>query len=409
MPRQASDARQQRAGSRLQPWHGAPLWRNGFRPFFLGGAVWAAGALAVFVLMLQGAVAVPSTFSPLHWHGHEMLFGYAAAVIAGFVLTAVPNWTGRLPLKGVPLIMLFVLWLTGRAAVACSAIVGPWPTLAVDVGFLATMMALVLREIVAGRNWRNLPIAAALGMLAFANLLTHLDPAAGLDTLGLGLRLGLATVLILIGLVGGRVVPSFTRNWLVKLSVPSLPAPFDRFDKLALAVIVAALLTWSLSPDSIAAGSLLMAAGLVHAIRLCRWRGWQTGSEPLVLILHLGYAWLPVGLFLLGLEILGLGPALAAQHALTAGAIGTMTLAIMSRASLGHTGRKLSASPATVMIYLPVISGALMRVIAPALPIDYSTSLPIAALLWGGAFAMFAIVYGPLLLGRRSRLAAVAG
>ena len=351
---------------------------------------------------------LPSVFAPSAWHGHEMLFGYAAAVIAGFILTAVPNWTGRLPLKGVPLIMLFGLWLAGRAAVAFSAVIGPWLVLVIDVGFLATMMGLVLREILAGRNWRNLPIVAALGMLAAANLLTHLDRAADLATLGLGLRLGLATVLTLIGLVGGRVVPSFTRNWLVKLSMPSLPAPFGAIDRLALAVMVAALLLWALLPEARVVGPLLIAAGLIHAVRLWRWRGWQTGAEPLVLILHLGYAWLPAGLVLLGLETLGLGPSLAAHHALTAGAIGTMTLAIMTRASLGHTGHRLSASSATVMIYAAVISGALMRVIAPALPIDYGLSLVVAALLWGGAFAMFALVYGPLLLGRRSRLAAAA-
>jgi uncharacterized protein involved in response to NO len=331
-----------------------------------------------------------------------MLFGYTAAVIAGFALTAVPNWTGRLPLRGTPLALLFGLWLAGRVVVACSDLIGPLLALLVDVGFLLTMTALVVREIAAGRNWRNLPIAVLLGWLAAANLLVHLGPVAGLASEALGLRLAIATVLTLIGLIGGRIVPSFTRNWLARRPGESLPAPFGGYDKLALLALIVAMLAWALWPEAATSGILLLLAAFLHAIRLARWRGWRTAAEPLVLILHLGYGWLPMGLALVGWSILAPDLPLAARHALTAGTIGTMTLAVMTRATLGHSGHALHAGPATVAIYACVIGGALLRVATPALPIDPTISLSCAALLWGGAFALFALVYGPLLLGSRN-------
>jgi uncharacterized protein involved in response to NO len=290
---------------------------------------------------------------------------------------------------------LFTLWLAGRVAVATS---GPILALVIDVAFLAAMTILVAREIVAGRNWRNLPLALLLGAFATANLLTHLGPWAGADPAALGERLGLAVVLVLIGLIGGRVVPSFTRNWLAKRPGERLPAGFGRFDRLAVAALIAALLAWTVAPQSRGAGAMLLLAGLGHGARLARWRGWRTMAEPLVLILHVGYAWLPLGLVLVGLDLLSpSGLPVATLHALSAGAIGTMTLAIMTRASLGHTGRALHAGPATVAIYLAVVSGAALRVATPALPLDPALSLTLAALLWGGAFVLFALVYGPML------------
>jgi len=196
-------------------------------------------------------------------------------------------------------------------------------------------------------------------------------------------------------------VPSFTRNWLSKRPGEALPAPFGSYDKPALVTLIVALLTWTVWPDAVTSGLFLLLAALLHTIRLARWRGWRTAAEPLVLILHLGYGWLPLGLALVGWSILAPDLPLAARHALTAGTIGTMTLAVMTRATLGHSGRALHAGPATVAIYACVMGGALLRVVTPALPVDPTTSLTWAALLWGGAFALFALVYGPLLLGSR--------
>ena len=378
-----------------------PIFQNAFRPFFLGGAVWAAATLILWLATLAGRLALPTAFDPLAWHQHEMLFGYAAAIIAGFALTAVPNWTGRLPIQGVRLAGLFALWLAGRAAVQVSLWTEPLPALLLDVGFLAVLAAMVLREIRLGSNWRNLPVAVLLGVLALANLLMHLEAAFEVGTSGIGIRLGLATVLTLIGLIGGRVTPSFTRNWLAKQAGTVLPTPFDRLDKTALVFLVLALACWVAAPDAALTGSMLAIAGTLQAVRLARWQGARTFREPLVLILHLGYGWLAAGLVLLGLDVLDLLPIpLAALHALTAGAIGTMTLAVMTRASLGHTGRALTAGPITMTIYAAVTAGALLRVAAPAS--SSQAVLLLGSLLWAAAFLLFAFAYAPMLMRQRA-------
>ncbi|MCB1882912.1 MAG: NnrS family protein [Geminicoccaceae bacterium] len=377
------------------------LFSNGFRPFFLGGAAWAVAALALWLAVLSGAVSPFGAFDPLVWHQHEMLFGAIGAIITGFLLTAIPNWTGALPVRGRPLLALFLAWGAARLANLAG---GAWVALAVETAFLAALPVMALREIVKGKNWRNLPVCALIGLFALAGLLSHLEAAADLPTGDPGRRLGLGVVLLLIGLVGGRVVPSFTRNWLVKRGVTEkrLPAPFGAFDKLALLALALALLAWVLLPGPIM-GPLLVLAGFLHLVRLGRWAGHRTGGEPLVAVLHVGYAWLGAGLVLLGLAEAGLVlERAAAVHALTAGAAGTMTLAVMTRASLGHTGRTLHAGPATVAVYALVCSGALLRVLVPALPGDAVHWLGLSALLWGGAYALFCAVYGPMLVAKKA-------
>jgi uncharacterized protein involved in response to NO len=327
--------------------------------------------------------------------------------MAGFLLTAVPNWTGRMPLQGLPLAGLAALWLAGRAAVAFSAWTGPLAAAALDLAFLAALLGAIGREVLAGRNWRNLPVCLALATLLLANALTHLD-AIGLAATGpAGIRLGTVVPIALITLVGGRIVPSFTSNWLRKRGETRLPAPFGRFDQVALAVTLASLVGWTMAPGNRLTAVALLAAGLANALRLARWRGQRTLAEPLVAVLHLGYAWIPVGLFLTGLGAWSpdLVPPVAGLHALTAGAIGTMTLAVMTRATLGHTGRALTADRGTLGIYVCVSLGALFRVVAPFAP-DLPM-LSVSAVLWAGAFLLFAAVYGPLLcradLGRVPR------
>jgi len=392
---------------RYRTWHGPALLQQGFRPFFLAAGLWAAGALILWPAMLTGAVALPTAFDPVTWHAHEMLFGFAGATIAGFLLTAVPNWTGRLPLQGLPLAGLAALWLAGRVAVAVSAWTSPPAAAALDLAFLAALLGAVAREILAGRNWRNLPVCLALATLLLANALTHLD-ALGLAATGpAGIRLGTAVLVALITLVGGRIVPSFTANWLKKRGETRLPAPFGRFDQATLLLTLAALLAWTMAPAGQLTAVAALAAGLANALRLARWRGHRTLAEPLVAVLHLGYAWIPAGLFLtdIGAWSPDLVPPVAGLHALTAGAIGTMTLAVMTRATLGHTGRALTAGRGTLVIYACVTLGALFRVVAPIAP-DLPM-LSLSALLWAGAFLLFAAVYGPLLcradLGRVPR------
>ena len=373
------------------------LFSDPFRPFFLLAGLQAALAVPLWLLMMSGAADWPMAFDPLAWHVHEMLFGFLAAVLTGFLFTAIPNWTGRLPLRGGGLAALAVLWLAGRIAVA--APIGVLPAGILDCAFLIAVAALAWREVLAGRNWRNAPICLLVSLFAAANILFHIG-----ETQAWGERIALAVAALLIGLVGGRVVPSFTRNWMAKRQATSLPVPFGRFDRVCLGLLVVALLAWLVVPEAEATGWGLLAVALLHLVRLLRWRGWSSLAEPLVTVLHLGYLWLVAALALIGLaivwpEILAMT---AALHALSAGAVGTMTLAVMTRASLGHGGRPLTAGPATIAIYLLVTLGAALRVLAPELPFDYVVVLGVAAALWSGAFALFVIAYGPMLAWGRA-------
>ncbi len=376
--------------------------RGGFRPFFFLGASWAVIVVALWVLAMSGSIALPTAFDPLAWHRHEMLFGYIGAVIAGFLLTAIPNWTGRLPIAGGGLAALASLWIAARLAILFSAATGALPAALLDVGFLVVLALLCGREVLVARN-RNLPVVMVILLLALAAGLDHAEAARWIDTDGLGWRGGLALVLLLITLIGGRIIPSFTRNWLMKQGVTEgLPMQPSRFDLVAIGMTAAALLAWVIGAPVALACPLLLAAGLLQLVRLARWKGWLTTAEPLVLVLHVAYAWLPLGLILLAMSLLGGGqPASPALHALSAGAMASMTLAVMTRATLGHTGRALRSDPGTTSIYLLVTLGAGLRIAATWLPFDYLLLIRIAGALWGGGFVLFLAVYGPMLLGPR--------
>ncbi|WP_428700057.1 NnrS family protein [Stappia sp.] len=388
------------SAERMRAWKGLAILTYGFRPFFLGSAVFAALAMAAWIPMLAGRLSLPTAFDPVSWHAHEFLFGYLGAVIAGFLLTAVPNWTGRLPLVGWPLAGLFTLWLSGRIVVAVSAGLPASLVAAVDLAFQVVLAGAILRELVAGRNWRNLVVLAMLALMIAGNLLFHLDAARGeYAAQGSGLRLGLAAAVLMIAVIGGRIVPSFTRNWLVKRGETRLPRPLGRFDKAALLALFVALALWVVMPEGVSTGIALMAAGALHALRLSRWAGARTGAEPLVWILHAGYGFVPAGALALGTAILfpGMLGTAAAQHLWLAGAIGVMTLAVMTRATLGHTGQALAAGPGTALVYLLLICSVLMRVLAGLSPAQAEMLYVLSALTWISAFAGFAVLYGPLL------------
>ena len=331
-----------------------------------------------------------------------MLFGYLGAVIAGFLLTAIPNWTGRLPIAGGRLAALVSLWVAARLAMLFSAHSGVAIAMLLDVGFLLTLAFSCAREVFIARN-RNVPVVGAVLLLGLAAAVDHLEALGILATDGYGWRGGFALVLILVTLIGGRIIPSFTRNWLAKqgrtIGVPGQPSSYDF---LTIAVTTVALGFWVFGSISTLAVSLLLAAGALQLVRLARWQGYLTLREPLVLILHLAYAWLPLGLLLLGMSLLvPKQPASAALHALAAGAMASMTLAVMTRATLGHTGRELHADGGTMLIYLLVTLGAALRVSAPWLPFDYLMLIKLSGALWGGAFLLFVLLFGPKLLGPR--------
>ena len=378
---------------------GPALFSYGFRPFFLGAAAWAALAMVLWLPQYFGYLALPTAFAPLDWHIHEMIYGYVAAAVAGFMLTAIPNWTGRLPVNGYPLAALFGLWLLGRIAIAGSAICGALPAAMVDVAFLLVFAGIACGEIVAGRNWRNLRVLVVLGVLILGNIVFHAEVLRS-GSADYGIRIGIAALIGLIMLVGGRIVPSFTRNWLVRNNPGRLPQPFSRFDAGSIGGGALALICWIALPQFLVSGILLIAAGLLQTARYSRWAGERTLTDRLVLVLHVAYAFVPLGFVLVGAAIIwpAIVPASAGIHAWMAGAAGLMTLAVMTRASLGHTGQDLVASLPTQLIYLCAFIAALSRVVAAFEP--SRALLDIAAASWILAFGGFAVFFGRLLIGR---------
>lgn len=379
-----------------------PILRGGFRPFFFTGPVWAIVALLLWLASFIGGLTLPTAFDGLSWHRHEMLFGFVGAIIAGFLLTAIPNWTGRLPIAGMPLLALFGLWLAGRVALLCSGLWGLLPAAVLDVGFYVAFALIAGREVVAAKN-RNLPVVGMVLLFGIANAVDYAAVAGLIADGEVGFRAGIALVVLIIAVIGGRIVPSFTRNWMAKQGwKEGLPTQPGRFDQAVLTVTALALLMWVLVPTAVLTGIVLLAAGALQLARLAQWRGWRTVSDPIVVVLHVGYLWVPIGLLLLGWSILDFGiPRTSAIHALTAGAMATMILAVMTRATLGHTGRELKAGPLTVAAYVLITLGALLRVIAPLGVVGYRAGMEAAGVLWAGAFVLFLLAYGPMLFRGR--------
>jgi uncharacterized protein involved in response to NO len=385
---------------RLRAYDGPALFSYGFRPFFLLAGLYSGLAILVWLPMFYGELSAATTFAPRDWHIHEMLFGYVAAVVTGFLLTAIPNWTGRLPLQGMPLFVLVTVWFLGRVAVFTSAWIGWAAAAAVDSAFLVLVAAAAAREIAAGRNWRNLRVVAVIAVLAVANIGFHLE-AHFFAVADYTIRAGLGAIVLLITLVGGRIVPSFTHNWLARAGAGRLPASFARFDAVTAAGSAAALLLWMVMPAALVTAVALLLAGILQAARLARWAGERTYREPLVFILHIAYAFVAIGFLLTGAGALGMVAESAGIHAWAAGAIGTMTLAVMTRASLGHTGRALTASATTRAIYVAVVIAALARIAAALLPVWSEPLLELAALAWAAAFLGFGFSYMPMLCSPR--------
>ncbi len=369
----------------------------GFRPFFLGAALFAGVAVPVWILMLTGTGNQVLLSTARDWHVHEMLFGFLPAVIAGFLLTAVPNWTDRPAIQGRELMMLFTLWLAGRVAMAIPPAI-PMVSAIVDGAFLVALVGLLWRELAAGKSWGHAPVAVAISLYAAANITFHVLALSGTET-DLALRLALALDLFLLTFIGGRLTPNFTREFLAGLGNRERPTPFSRFDGLSIALVLMAAGAWTVQPQASVTGWIFVAAGAVNLGRLLRWYGWLTWREPLVLSLHVGYGWLTLSMLVLGFALLGIGLAKEdAVHALTTGAVGVMTLAVMTRASLGHTGRPKQAGPATICMYLLVTLGAALRVFGPGTGLPTNLVFGLAAVSWSGGYLLFALIYGPFLL-----------
>ena len=383
------------------PYKGPAFLSYGFRPFFLGAALFTGLAVLAWIAIFAGRVSVDFLYSPREWHVHEMLFGYLPALIAGFLLTAMPNWTDRMPLRGAPLLLLFLLWLGGRLLMAFPW-VGATTAAVIDGAFLVILAVYVWWEIAAAGSWDRAPIGVLVSLYACANILFHLSALRGSPT-DSSERFALSVMTLMLTVIGGRLAPTFAREYLEDRNLSPLPDVFSRFDAVAIVLVLLGIVAWNLQPESLWAGTLLIVGGMASLIRWLRWGGWRTWQEPLVLILHIGYAWIGLFLVALGASILGVGfTPENAVHLLTTGAMGSMTLAVMTRASLGHTGRPRHADRLTVAIYLLINLGALLRIFAPNPDTPTAlthTMLALSAFSWSGAYLLFAFHYGPYLVG----------
>ena len=380
----------------------------GFRPFFLGAAIWGAMAMVLWIVEVSLGLGLGGASGGSAWHAHEMLFGYTSAALAGFLLTAIPNWTGRLPVSGRPLLGLFALWTAGRLALLWPSALGEVAAVAIDASFLPVLFLICAREIIAGRKWKDLKVLAALFALASANSFFHYGNIV-LGDVALPSRLAIGAYMMLIMIIGGRILPSFTSNWLKKRGSTRMPASYDQFDTAALLVAMVALLAWTTRPDDPITGLACIAAAILHGVRLFRWRGWEAAAEGLVLILHLAYAFVVLSFAALAASAFELIEPVAALHVATVGGIGAMTLAVMTRATRGHTGLELHASPTTIVSYGAIMLAGAIRPLTAVLPDLRSEIIDVAGAAWILAFVLYVAEYGPVLLNKRKDLLAPRG
>jgi len=375
-----------------------------FRPFFLLTAAWAVIGLAAWFALLHGVFWPGAPTNVVFWHIHEMVFGFVAAAMAGFLLTAIATWTGRPPVQGVPLGILVAAWLLGRIVSVVSGGLPASVIVPAELAFPVMLSYLVTREIVAARNRRNYIVALIVSLfplMDFAYLLG--DSVAVGPTLSSALYFMPHVVVLLIAIIGGRITPAFTGNWLRARGVDRLPLVRPWLDSGALLATLAVGLADSLLPLSILTGVLALVAALVHGLRLSGWRGRSTFSEPLLFILHVGYGWIVIGYLLLSsASFFDMLPSSSALHAITVGAMGTMILAVMTRVSLGHTGRELHASRFTVALYVAVTIAAVARIVAPLSGGGYLLLIEISTGAWIAAFAGFVWEYRGILAGPRA-------
>lgn len=387
------------SAQQMRSWQGPALFSYGYRPFFLFASIWAVFSIIAWVITFTGHETLAISIDPFSWHAHSFLFGYLWAVIAGFLMTAVPNWTGRLPIVGWPLATLVALWLIGRIAMTFSYYLPNGVTIACDLLFPLAFTFAIGREIIMGKNWRNLKILILLVMLFCANCLFDGEAFSQVYAAdSYGARWALAIAVFLIAIIGGRIIPSFTRNWMVKQSITNLPAPHDKIDLAIMIFTAICLVSWVIFPDAIFTAIIGGICGLANLYRLIRWHGWLTKKEPLVWVLHLGFLFIPLGFIALTLSTFDIlhGGRAPVQHLWMAGGIGLMTIAVMTRASLGHAGRPLTVSWPVVLVYCSLFCSVVLRVIAGIADNDL-TMLNISGTLWILAFFGFVVLYWNIL------------
>ena len=393
LPPLVSASRPAQSAAPLQGW---PLLRLGFRPFYLGTALLACLAVPLWIAIFLGRIQVPLPMSPLLWHAHEMLFGFAAGVVVGFLLTAVKAWTGLETARGPLLGALALLWLAARLA----SLVAPYAVYAtLDMLLLPAVAAVLLRVLIKAGNKRNIPLICLLLLMAAANLVFHLSVLGIVAVPAVSaLYAELALILMVVSVITGRVVPMFTRN-----VTPGLVINMPRkFELSLLAVTAVALALWVFAAPAPVVLVASLAAGVMHAVRLWKWHPQVTFKRPILWILHASYAWLPLGFVLLALAQLGWVVPSLAVHAFAVGVIGGLIIGMVTRTARGHTGRPLQPSRGEVVAYALVMLAAVLRVLVPAVqPAWYAYALEGATCLWAIAFAIYLVIYTPWLMRTR--------
>lgn len=383
---------------------GFVLLAYAFRPFFLLTGIYGVIAVLAWIGFLFGGWALPLGWSPLHWHSHEMIYGLVPAAAAGFALTAVTNWTNAPPLRGSALLMLVLLWLAGRVAFWLIAWLPLWLVAVIDLAFLPVLAIYLGAILVRHEKFHNLLLVGILALLALGNFLMHLGFIQGATSLiKIGQSLGLNLTILMMVVIAGRITPLFTINWLKNHGGNPehvrRPAWMDRCSIFSVAILAVVDI---LPLPTYVVGAMALIAGLINGVRLFQWAGWRAAREPLLWILHLAYLWIVIALLLRGASVFtSLVPDTVWQHAIGVGAIASLILGVMTRVALGHTGRPLKLPRFAVTIYGAILCSALLRVLAAAHLIDYRIGVTLAALGWITAFALFVIIYWPILSAPR--------
>lgn len=380
------------------------LFAHPFRLFFLLAGVYAIVIMIGWIGFLLAGWHLPMGFNPLKWHSHEMMYGFVGAAIAGFLLTAITNWASCKPLRGGMLAALGATWLAGRIVFWCLSDVPPWLAAVVDLSFWLFMVVYVLFVLIRGNNMRNIPIAGVLLLLMIGNGLMHAGLITGKHSLlVMGQNWGLDLIMLLMAIIGGRIIPAFSRNWLLNHGLNAQTIRQHTWlERASLLVILLLVIAHTLPFNNIALSLIALAAALLHCTRLYFWRGWLCAREPLLWSLHLAYLWLVISLWLRAaapwLEL----PASLWQHTLAVGGMSTLILAVMTRVCMGHTGRPLALRPGAIWIYIAINGAAVLRLLVAARVVPFDTGLIITASLWVLAFGLFVILYAPILTAPRA-------
>ncbi len=376
----------------------SPFWGRGFRPFFFSGALFSVISIGLWGAFYAGLGIAPPAFllDPVSWHAHEMIYGFGMAMVAGFLLTAVANWTGGAPARQIHLAGLCALWVLGRIVMGVDLGLPAWSVITLEALFIPALAVSLAIPLLRSWNKRNFVFLTLLSVLFACDLWFLLSGNLS------ALHAALMMILIMVSLIGGRIIPAFTVAALRRRGIQTFQTDQKKMDMAALLSLLAVTLCLVFANGTILLGLAAALSCIIHAVRMRHYHTLRALADPLLWILHAGYAWLVAGLALLALAGFGLFETRAVIHALTAGCIGSMTLGMICRVTLGHTGRELKTGALTTLSFYAVQTAAAMRVFGPLLAPEHTGGWIIySALLWALCFAAYLAVYSGMLFGPR--------